>query len=370
MFKKIIQQIFKTTKNDQPGNYSYFEEGHRKVLASTKAQALTASDSIELYLSQEEQYQYEFYDFLFGKNTQVADNDELSIHISQQIELLLNKPGEMLKSLPVLPASLAKIIESISNRDFDTDDIVKLIAQEPVIAAKVIALANSPYYNRTSKEIIDIKKAFMVLGVSGLSEGVINGFISTLMPQSSFYFQHYGEKIWQHSLSTSLIAKDLISSSPHSHNAAQGYLVGLTCNLGGIIIYQLMLEAFAIVHPDHQPNSVLFKKMIRDNANKLTYFMAKHWGLPLPIINILALQREIKRSAQLEALFEKQPVACYIYEARIISKLELMIQSEYTFQADIAEISASLLYSKEAKNYLKRFESQVSVPEEICGSLA
>jgi hypothetical protein len=135
--------------------------------------------------------------------------------------------------------------------------------------------------------------------------------------------------------------------------------------LGEIIIYQLMLEAFTIVHPDHQPNSQLFKNLMSENANRLTYFMAKYWQFPPLILETLALQTKIDRASQLPGLFERQPIACYIYEAKIISQLELRIQVNDISQSEIENVSARLIYSKEAKQYLDKLmiERTTSVDE-------
>ena len=108
-------------------------------------------------------------------------------------------------------------------------------------------------------------------------EGVINGFVSKLTPQSQIYFKQYGNKIWQHSLDTGVIANALIKASPFKAEAAQGYLIGLICNLGDMIIYQLLMEAFSFVHPDSQPNSYAFKELMQKKSKSLAYHIAKHW---------------------------------------------------------------------------------------------
>ncbi|WP_114327078.1 HDOD domain-containing protein [Candidatus Colwellia aromaticivorans] len=72
-----------------------------------------------------------------------------------------------MENLPVLPVSLAKVIEQLNDEEFDTEVLISLIQQEPVIAGKVIELANSSYYNRNNKNITDLKSAFMLLGANG-----------------------------------------------------------------------------------------------------------------------------------------------------------------------------------------------------------
>ncbi|MEH6595744.1 MAG: HDOD domain-containing protein [Colwellia polaris] len=366
MFKKLISKIFKK-KAANSTNLYYFEDLRKSEAPKEKVSPdiqhnIQQSNSADnhtnnqplRYFSFEEEYHQAFYDYLFGMPNSFTSshNDELSEFISEKVESLLKNPKLILDALPILPMSLTKIIEQLNNDDFDADELISLIQQEPAIAAKVLELANSTYYNRNGKEVIDLKSAFMVLGAQGLSEGVINGFVNKLVPQSSIYFRQYGQKIWQHSLSTGINAKTLVAKSNIKNDAAQAYFIGLISNLGDVIIYQLMIDAFDVVHPDCQPNSTLFKSVMAKNSKKLTYFIAKHWNFPSSILEVLALQTKVKRAALLPALHQKLPVACYVYEAKLISELQLRMTKETLADDYIDEIKTSLLFTDEATDYL------------------
>ena len=366
MFKKLISKIFKK-KAANSTNLYYFEDLRKSEAPKEKVSPdiqhnIQQSNSADnhtnnqplRYFSFEEEYHQAFYDYLFGMPNSFTSshNDELSEFISEKVESLLKNPKLILDALPILPMSLTKIIEQLNNDDFDADELISLIQQEPAIAAKVLELANSTYYNRNGKEVIDLKSAFMVLGAQGLSEGVINGFVNKLVPQSSIYFRQYGQKIWQHSLSTGVNAKTLVSKSNIKNDAAQAYFIGLISNLGDVIIYQLMIDAFDVVHPDCQPNSTLFKSVMAKNSKKLTYFIAKHWNFPSSILEVLALQTKVKRAALLPALHQKLPIACYVYEAKLISELQLRMTKETLADDYIDEIKTSLLFTDEATDYL------------------
>jgi HD-like signal output (HDOD) protein len=357
MFNKLLSQLFQKPESSTPNVY-FFEESRQGIDSEKKIknqQANTNHDGLT-FSSFEDEYQLDFYDYLLGQSNLVeSPNDhELSQLISSKIQSLLNNPKLIVDVLPILPLSLTKIIEQINNQNFDTEALIQLIQQEPAIAAKVIELANSVYYNRNNKEITDLKSAFMLLGSSGLSEGVINSFVNKLVPKSTIYFKQYGQKIWQHSLSTGITAKALVAKSSIKDSAAQAYFVGLICNLGDLIIYQLLTDAFAIVHPDCQPNSTLFKNLMAKESKKLTYFIAKHWNFPDSILEVLALQAKVKRAALLPALHNKIPLACYVYEAKIISQLELRLAHSDIDDEYIKEVLTSLLFTEEANNQLQQ----------------
>ncbi len=358
MFKKLIKSLFPFIKKNNQPNYLYFEknqnpEKEEQEKAVTELQTLLESKTINL-VSIEEKYQKQFYDFLFGQSPPTEQYDELSRYVADQVEKLLNNPKGILEALPVLPTSLTKVLEQLNDEEFDIEVLLSLIHQEPVIAAKVIELGNSSFYNRKNKEITDLKSAFMLLGTNGLMEGVIIGFVSKLAPQSQIYFQQYGNKIWEHSLSTGVIAKELINTSSFKLDSAQGYLIGLICNLGDMIIFQLLIEAFSVVHPDCQPNSYAFKDLMLKSSKKITYYIAKHWNFPSPILDALALQTRLTKSSKLAPLFSKHPIACYIYEANIISELEMRLEYHEIDEDLLIEAKDFLVFSIEAKQYIDK----------------
>lgn len=347
--------MFKKNNSSQTNLY-YFEESKNALNPENEAkqQPPVIKNNPFTLRSFEDEYQQAFYDYLLGPSDSIdsSTSDELTLFVSEKIQSLLKEPTLILAALPILPLSLTKIIEQLNNKDFEIDTLIQLIQQEPAIAAKVIELANSAYYNRHNCEVTDLKSAFTVLGVNGLSEGVINGFVTKLVPQSNIYFRQYGQKIWQHSLSTGITAKAIVANSAFKTSAAQAYFIGLICNLGDLIIYQLLLDAFAVVHPDCQPNSALFKSIMAKESKRLTYFIAKYWKFPDSILEVLALQAKVKRAALLPTLHNKMPLACYVYEAKIISELEQRLNHETIDDDYIKEVATSLLFTAEANNQL------------------
>ena len=360
MFKALVKLLFPSIKKDNQPNFLYFEDSKKSTkdmqeqMVNERLDSSTSNSASLLTI--EEKHQRAFYDFLFGQSPPTEQYDELSLFVANKIELLLLQPKNVLAALPVLPASLSKVLEQLNNKDFDIEILIDLIEQEPLIVAKVIELSNSSFYNRSGKVIIDLKSAFMLLGANGLMEGVINGFVSKMAPQPNIYFQQYGNKIWQHSLTTGIIAKKLISTSPYKKEAAQGYLIGLICNLGNMIIYQLLIEAFTFVHPDCQPNSFAFKELMAKNSKKLTYHIAKNWQFPNSILDALALQVKLISSSMLAPTFSRHPIACYIYEANLISELTMRFEHNNINEDTLNEAKTRLLFSHEAKHYMNKLK--------------
>ncbi|WP_206482910.1 HDOD domain-containing protein [Thalassotalea sp. G2M2-11] len=355
MFLDVIKKIFST--EDSQTNYFYYEDNNtptkqrqEQEISAFQKQLTTPPKTNKIV--DEHHHQQAFYDYLFGESSSEQAHDELSLYVANKINELISEPNQILSTLPALPASLGNMLTQLNNEEFDANLIINLIELEPAIAAKVIELANSAYYNKSEKEITDLKSAFMLLGVNGLIEGVLNGFVSQFTPQSQAYFRQYGSKIWQHSLSTANIAKQLILASNDKSSAATGYLIGLISNLGEMIIYQLLTQAFSYVHPDYQPNSLAFKELMISHAKRITYLTAKHWQFPPSILSALALQSKIHQASTLKTLFPQNPIACYIYEASMISELLIKYDHKLIDKDYLSQASELLIFSEQAKNYL------------------
>lgn len=356
MFKSLIKRLLPSTSHSSSNVIkSPSKQAARQYINKNESSQHLVDYSeyfINTLLSPVELYRDQFYDILFGKAKISKQDDELSIYIAMKVETILSKPELILDDLPVLPASLTQIINHLNNDEFDAHLVVDLLKSEPMIAAKVIKLANSPYYNRTNRQVTDIKSAFMQLGAYGLSKGVIDGFMSQLVPQSNLYFQYYGKRIWQHSMATGMIARELIDHSHCKTQSAEGYLIGLICNIGDIVIYQVLVDAFKYSHPDCVPDSWLFRQIITKHSKKLTYAIAKHWGLPESILRVLELQTKLRSSEQLSVIYGKYTVSCYIYEARVISKLKLQLEESTMNRDELKMQACALVHSREALNFI------------------
>lgn len=327
MFKKLLKALFSIKTKNTP-DLDYFERTRNSSNAQISPETIDFTQSSEkttsgITIKPLNQHDGDFHHYLFGQSEKQNQLDPFSEFVSSKIELLLLSPKALFDQLPVLPSTVTTLMAQLKEDNFNLDEILTLIEQEPSIAADVIKTANTAYYKRNEKQVTDLKTAFMNLGAQGLFESVLISYIKKLSPSSNIYFKQFGEKIWQHSLRTAIYAKGLYSASNDNNDGATAYLVGLIRNLGKMVIFQIMIEAFSHVDPNVPPNSQAFKNLISTFATRLTLLIAKNWQLPNEIINAIAQQSKVK-SASCD-------IAQAVYEANIISELE------FIFEADIID---------------------------------
>ena len=72
-------------------------------------------------------------------------------------------------------AGLMKLIQRANRDDCSVEEAVKLAAAEPLVAARMVALANSAAYNRGGRNVTNVTDAVSLLGLSMLKSVACDG---------------------------------------------------------------------------------------------------------------------------------------------------------------------------------------------------
>ncbi|MBP7445511.1 MAG: HDOD domain-containing protein, partial [Zoogloea sp.] len=83
--------------------------------------------------------------------------------------------------LPAMPVVAMEVLQSMSGADTDIDALAKRIAQDQAIAARVLRVANSPFYGLQSR-VGSIHDAIVVLGLSSVRSLVLAAAVITGLP--------------------------------------------------------------------------------------------------------------------------------------------------------------------------------------------
>lgn len=304
-----------------------------RQLNSTQAPAapLVTAQALQSRMSLQEHMDYLFYEFLFGASSSSQSMNPLEHLVAQKVDLLLEKPGAVLRAFPSLPATINKLVDSLSNDDFSLAGFSQLVSEEPVVASEIIKLANSPAFKRGDAEVCDLNKAFMFIGAQGIKTHVLDQFVGQLASVNPVYFRRFGEKIWRHSQETAAIASSLADAHGLRAEKDIAYFLGLIHDLGKIVVFQLLVESFQHVSPEYQPNSTLFKQVMTDKSMRISALLTKVWEMPELITRaLLDMNREGGA---------KTPLGKVLYEANLVSELSILLQEN---KVDPEELESKL----------------------------
>ena len=77
----------------------------------------------------------------------------------------LKKILDSCTNLPSLPAIALKIIDASKDPDIELEQIQSIISMDPALSAKILKLANSPFYSKNSS-VNNLYDALMLLQAS------------------------------------------------------------------------------------------------------------------------------------------------------------------------------------------------------------
>lgn len=147
------------------------------------------------------------------------------------LDELLHNP----KALPTAPKVLADLIHSFEDPEVSVSQITRTLSADPVLAAKLLRLANSAYY-KVSRSVATVDDAVRMLGFVTvrtlvISSGLVNGFKSV---PSGLDLQRF----WRYSLNTAVAARWIANKT--GEDADLAFTIGLMHAIGLVIIHSGM----------------------------------------------------------------------------------------------------------------------------------
>lgn len=130
-----------------------------------------------------------------------------------------------------------RIKRTLDDPDCSTEQAAKLIQADPLLSARVVAVANSVAYNRSGRQIADVRQAVSRLGFRTLRSLVMTVLVKQLSGQPSLAAHRaISQKLWEHTAHVAalsqVIARRVTHQDPETalfagilHEAAGFYLI-------------------------------------------------------------------------------------------------------------------------------------------------
>lgn len=180
---------------------------------------------------------------------------------------------EKLPSPPHLYLSLTQALEH--DDDTDTADIAKLVSADPAIAAKVLQLSNSAFFN-SGRTISDLRSAVNRLGLATLRDLVLASEVFSASPLSGAE----RNALQQRALLASRLAAKLLPESSAELGATAALLADI-----GLLLPGVRNERTEADNDD-----------LRPGHSEAGAYLLGLWGLPMPIIEAVAFHLQPQRS--------------------------------------------------------------------------
>jgi putative nucleotidyltransferase with HDIG domain len=157
--------------------------------------------------------------------------------MSKELELIIMAASD----LPTIPVVATKVMQLIENETATADEMAKVVASDPAVAARVLKISNSSFYG-CQRQIQTLSHAIMILGFSTLKSLVVAASVKQV-------YKPYGlteKMLWEHSFGAGLAAR-IIANTTQLVNEEEAFLGGLFHDIGKIIMNTMDSQKFQSV---------------------------------------------------------------------------------------------------------------------------
>ncbi len=241
--------------------------------------------------------------------------------------------------LPSLPHVLVDMLDACHGQQASFQEMSLIISRDAAIAARVVTLANSSYYNR-GRRIDSLERALFILGTETVKTIVITAAIQQFFSGFSSTHTGYLRRFWQQSLRCALLARSLAILTSYA-NADEAYLCGLLHNLGELVLetnypneYQSLIDAC------QSPSEALSleNKHFSVTHPQVGAFLLREWQLGEFAADAIAFHH-----APLGDVVDAHHLVKIVYLSAQISASGSPAQAEHQAAEQLFELNASLL---------------------------
>ena len=205
------------------------------------------------------------------KSTEIPDRQELKDELLKAVQ-----------DLPPMPKVLFKIQKLLLDPYSDTQQIAGYIETDQALAAKVLKMANSPFYGMTGK-VSTIQHAAIILGFQTLSELTTMAGFSAIMGRKLPGYGYHSNELWKHSLAVALASK-LIAEKINPELVNDAFTAGLLHDLGKLILdpyVQDQREALdEFIENENQTFLIAEKQILGFDHAEIASEICSHWKYP------------------------------------------------------------------------------------------
>lgn len=212
--------------------------------------------------------------------------------MNKDLELAIQTAGD----LPTIPVVATKVMQLIERENSTADDLARIVASDPAVAARVLKISNSAFYG-CQRQIQSLSVAIVILGFSTLKSLVVAASVKQV-------YKPFGlteKMLWEHSFGAGLAAR-IIASTTRLANQEEAFLAGLFHDIGKIIMNNLDSEKFQIAMRRCYNEGILFEEVEKTvfpySHDEVGAYVIKKWNFPEALFNAVMQHHQMKFSEQ------------------------------------------------------------------------
>lgn len=175
--------------------------------------------------------------------------DTRSLHMRLLADVAHDLSGDV--TFPTTLDLAIKMRQTFKNPAITLQELEQMLEMEPIIASKLLQMANLPFYRHEDPVVTELGLAISRLGLERARTAALGIAMEQIMKSKHLAaFDRYARLNWEHSIRSAVFARHL---AQHSHRAdpEEAFLAGLVHDIG---IYYLFYRAgeYPEYKQDHQ----------------------------------------------------------------------------------------------------------------------
>ena len=185
--------------------------------------------------------------------------------------------------LPTIPVVATKVMQLIESENATAEELAKVVASDPAVAARVLKISNSSFYG-CQRQIQTLSHAIVVLGFSTLKSLVVAASVKQV-------YQPYGlieKMLWEHSFGAGLASR-MIAKETRLVSEEEAFLGGLFHDIGKIIMNTMNSDQFRDVIQRCYNDGLTFEEAERQvysyTHSEVGGLVIKKWNFPTMLMH-------------------------------------------------------------------------------------
>jgi putative nucleotidyltransferase with HDIG domain len=193
-------------------------------------------------------------------------------------------------ALPAMPRVATRAFTLLRKRDFSLTEVAAVIETDPVVAARLVHLANSVAF-ATFTKLESVLACVNRLGARELSFFLMETAARQLVECHDPRIAQICDGLWEHSLSVAILSHDLVEALP-GLDAEAAYLAGLLHDLGRPVVAEMLLDAEGRLlgkRVDHWIMPSKWMGIITQCERTVGLAVTRAWTLPDSVMDAVGL---------------------------------------------------------------------------------
>jgi HD-like signal output (HDOD) protein len=181
--------------------------------------------------------------------------------------------------LPSFPEVAVRVQKVLSEDDSNSARVVRVLGAEPVLAARVLAMANAAALNPGGKVVADLRTAVTRLGFDSLRSAAIGFAMAQIQRAKAFKgIERHLSALWQQSVLVSALCF-VVARRTDKVSADTAMLTGLVHGVG-----KLYILTHSMKHPALFGEQEMYQRIVRDWHGNIAKALLESWHMADEIV--------------------------------------------------------------------------------------